>query len=99
MSTAIIVSREAKPGKEAEVAELFNQAKAGVSSEPGTLRFDVWNSKANPTKFYLNLVFRDDAAVQAHFAGDVFTNIKPKVDKLCVEVGQPDICSPVTKMD
>jgi quinol monooxygenase YgiN len=36
------------------------------ASEPGTLRYDVWQEAAHPTRFVHSFVFRDAAADQAH---------------------------------
>jgi quinol monooxygenase YgiN len=38
--------------------------------EPGTLRYDVWQEKADPTRFVHAFIFRDQAADEAHSASD-----------------------------
>lgn len=35
-------------------------------SEPGTLRYDVWQEQADPTRFVHAFIFRDEAADKAH---------------------------------
>jgi quinol monooxygenase YgiN len=34
--------------------------------EPGTLRYDVWQEKDDPTRFVHAFIFRDEAADRAH---------------------------------
>lgn len=36
------------------------------ANEPGTLRYDVWQEKEDPTRFVHIFIFRDAAADQAH---------------------------------
>jgi len=36
------------------------------AKEPGTLRYDVWQEQADPTKFVHAFIFRDEAADRAH---------------------------------
>ncbi len=38
----------------------------GARSEPGNLRFDVLRDAADPERFYLYEVYRDEAAFKAH---------------------------------
>lgn len=35
-------------------------------SEPGTLRYDVWQEQSDPTRFVHAFIFRDEAADRAH---------------------------------
>lgn len=58
------------------------------AKEPGTLRYDVWQEKDDPTKFVHVFVFRDAAADQAHsesaevrkFAGILYPNCLAPVE-------------------
>jgi quinol monooxygenase YgiN len=36
------------------------------ANEPGTLRYEVWQERDEPTRFVHNFIFRDDAAQQIH---------------------------------
>ena len=40
----------------------------GTREEPGNLRFDVLRDRADPHRFYLYEVYRDEAALDAHKA-------------------------------
>jgi len=41
-------------------------------AEPGNLRWDVWRDQADPTRFVLDELYVDDAAVTAHRASAHF---------------------------
>ena len=38
------------------------------ASEPGTLRYDVWQEEADPTRFVHAFIFKDEEADKAHSA-------------------------------
>ncbi len=57
------VRREALDRCLAAIREFVAYVRA---SEPGTLRYDVWQEKDDPTRFVHAFVFRDEAADRAH---------------------------------
>jgi quinol monooxygenase YgiN len=69
LTLGIVAFVEAKPGKEAEV-EAFVKAGAGiVAQEPGTR---VWYGfKVDASTFGIFDAFEDEAARQAHLAGQI----------------------------
>ena len=66
---ALYVPLEAKPGKEAEVAEFLRSAAPVVDAEPGTR---TWFAiQEGPSKFSIFDTFEDEAAREAHLNGKV----------------------------
>ncbi len=67
--TALLVRLEAKPGKEAAVAQFLEGGLAIVEQEPATT---TWYAlRLGPTTFGIFDTFPDDAGRQAHLAGQV----------------------------
>src|SRR5262245_47498341 len=63
----------ALPGRRAELLEFLRwDAEVARAQEPGTLRFDVWEVPDEPDAFYLYEGCADDAAFEAHTAGEPF---------------------------
>lgn len=61
-----------------EKAILIN-AQASLNHEPGCDRFDVCKDKNNPTVFYLYEIYRDQKAIDAHFASPHYLAMKETV--------------------
>jgi len=59
--------------------------------EPGTLRYDVWREKSDPTRFVHAFIFRDQEADEAHSAS-------PEVKKFA-SVLYPYCLAPVEFVD
>lgn len=57
------VRREALPRCLAAIEEFVAYVRA---SEPGTVRYDVWQEQGDPTRFVHIFTFRDDAAHRRH---------------------------------
>lgn len=55
-----------KPDKVDDFREMIRANYEGSIAEPGCLRFDVAQSKADPTEFMLWECYRDEAARDAH---------------------------------
>ncbi|MFB7629957.1 putative quinol monooxygenase [Streptomyces sp. NPDC056149] len=51
-------------------AALFD-AQTSLATEQGTLRFEVIHDEADPNRFYLDEVYTDRAAFDAHCQGEV----------------------------
>lgn len=86
-SVALFVRLEAKPGKEAEVAELLRGAQLVVAGEPTTT---TWFAvQFGPTSFGIFDTFPDDGARQAHLTGPVAKALRARGEDLFV--APPDI--------
>ena len=69
MLTRIVV----KPGKRSELLEYLRwDAEVAKASEPGTWRFDVWETEREPGVVYLYEAYKDRAAFEHHANGDPY---------------------------
>ncbi len=69
LTLGILALVEAKPGKEADVEAFVKSGQAIVEQEPGTR---VWYGfRVNETTFGIFDAFEDEAARQAHLAGQI----------------------------
>lgn len=62
----------------------------GARSEPGNLRFDVLRDAADPDRFYLYEVYRDEAAFKAHQQTPHYLAWKDAVAPLMAEPRQAE---------
>jgi quinol monooxygenase YgiN len=68
--TALFAEFLVKPGAELQVAELMLELTARVREEPGNLAFVPYTRAAEPRRYFVYEVYRDDAAFQAHITAD-----------------------------
>ncbi len=89
---ALLVTMDAKPGKEAEVEAFLRSGQPLVEKEPGTIAW--FGVRMGPSTFGIFDVFRDEAGRDAHLSGlvaaalmekapDLFAS-SPRIDKLDV---------------
>lgn len=69
VQTALLVTLEAKPGKEVETAAFLKSALPLVNAEPDTVAW--FGIKLGPSTFGIFDAFPDDAGRQAHLSGKV----------------------------
>lgn len=69
VQTALLVMLEAKPGKEAEVADFLRSALPLVNAEPDTVAW--FGIQLGPSTFGIFDAFPDAAGRQAHLSGKV----------------------------
>ena len=63
----LIVSVRVKPEKREEfLRAIEDDSICSVRDEPGCVRFDVLQDRADPDHYYFYEVYRDEAAFQAH---------------------------------
>jgi quinol monooxygenase YgiN len=87
---ALLARLEAKPGKEAEVAELLRSALPLANAEPATT---VWFAlKLGPSTFGIFDAFPNDAGRQAHLAGPIAAALMAKAPDL---LARPPTIEPV----
>ena len=78
--TALFVRLQAKPGKEAAVAEFLEGALPIVEQEPATV---TWFAiKLGPSTFGIFDTFPDDAGRQAHLEGKVAAALMARAPEL-----------------
>lgn len=89
---ALLVTMDAKPGKEAEVEAFLRSGQPLFENEPGTIAW--FGVRMGPSTFGIFDVFRDEAGRDAHLSGlvaaalmekapDLFAS-SPRIDKLDV---------------
>ncbi|WP_446223617.1 putative quinol monooxygenase [Nocardia sp. IBHARD005] len=87
VTVGLLVTLEAKPGKEADVEKFLNAGRALVDEEPDTI---AWFAiKLGPTIYGIFDVFPDDAGRTAHLQGKVGQALGAKADELFIN--PPDI--------
>ena len=80
VKTALLVTLEAKPGKEAEVEAFLNGGLAIVEQEPATI---AWFAiRIGPSTFGIFDAFPDEAGRQAHLSGRVAAVLMAKAGEL-----------------
>ena len=58
------------PGNERRVTEMMRELTAHVRQEPGNLVFEPYTEQANPNRYFVFEVYKDDAAFEAHISAD-----------------------------
>jgi quinol monooxygenase YgiN len=77
---ALYVPLEAKPGKEAQVADFLRSAVPAVDAEPGTRSW--FAIQEGPSRFAIFDTFDDEAAREAHLNGKVAAALKEQASDL-----------------
>lgn len=70
------------PGNERRVTEMMRELTAQVRGEPGNLSFDVYTEEANPNRYFVFEVYKDDAAFEAHISADYGTRFNAELTDL-----------------
>jgi quinol monooxygenase YgiN len=83
VNVALFVRLEAKPGKEAEVAEFLKVGLPIVEAEPATIAW--FGVRLGPSTFAIFDAFPDEAGRQAHLAGKVAAALMAKAGDLLSE--------------
>ena len=87
VKVALLVTLEAKPGKEKEVEEFLKSGLPIVEQEPATVAW--FGIKLGPSTFGIFDAFPDDAGRQAHLSGRVAAALMAKASDLLAR--PPDI--------
>jgi quinol monooxygenase YgiN len=83
VTVGLLARLEAKPGKEAEVAELLRASQSLVQKEPGTT---AWFAiRLGTSTFGIFDAFPDEAGLQAHVSGGVARALIRKAPQLFAE--------------
>jgi quinol monooxygenase YgiN len=83
LSVGLWVRLEAKPGREADVAEFLKQGQALVDQEPDTI---AWFAiQLGPTTFGIFDAFSDERGRDSHLAGEVASALAVRAEELFAE--------------
>ena len=80
VSVALLIRLEAKPGREAEVADFLRSAQPLVGQEPGTTAW--FGIRIGPSTFGIFDAFPDEAGRRAHLAGKVAAALQERAEEL-----------------
>ncbi|HSI10764.1 MAG TPA: putative quinol monooxygenase [Chthoniobacter sp.] len=72
----------AHPGKAAELRALLVGMAPHCRAEPGNLRWDVWQDRANGERYVLDELYVDGAAVETHRKTPHYQDYLAKVPEL-----------------
>ncbi len=70
-----IATLKAKPGTEAELAEILKSYVAQISDEEGTLTYTLLQTQKDPTEFIFYEIYKDKAAMEFHGSTPHFKEI------------------------
>ncbi|VIO65233.1 Putative monooxygenase YcnE [Bradyrhizobium ivorense] len=73
---------KARPGKEGELIALLRSLASNSRSEPGNLRWDLWQDQHDETTFIIDELYSDIDSVQAHRATPHFRNYTSRINEL-----------------
>lgn len=83
VTVGLLVRLQARPGKEADVAEFLEGGQAVVEGEPDTT---AWFAiRLGPSEFGIFDVFPDESGRQAHLSGAVAAALMERADELFSE--------------
>jgi len=71
-----------KPGREAEFAEAAKWMIENTVKEEGCLQYTLYQDPYNPTNFFFFERYKNQAAIDAHFAASYFTEFGTKISDL-----------------
>jgi quinol monooxygenase YgiN len=73
---------KALPGKAAELITLLRILASHSRSEPGNLRWDLWQDQHDELTFIIDELYKDADSVQAHRATPHFQDYASKIGEL-----------------
>ncbi|MPT18462.1 MAG: antibiotic biosynthesis monooxygenase [Pseudomonas sp.] len=76
---------KAKPGKQQELKEGLLSLIEPTRAEPGNLDYVLFEMRDEPGTFYMREAFKDQAALDAHFATPYFKAFAATADELLSE--------------
>jgi autoinducer 2-degrading protein len=77
-----------RPGKTREFIELFKGMTEKTLTEPGCTGYQLYQNPYEPTKFLVFETYKNQAAIDAHFAADYFKEFGGKIGPL---TSQPSV--------
>jgi quinol monooxygenase YgiN len=73
---------KALPGKAGELATLLRALASHSRSEPGNLRWDLWQDQNDETTFIVDELYRDIDSVRVHRATPHYQNYASRINEL-----------------
>ena len=73
---------KARPGKAGELVTLLRALASHSRSEPGNLRWDLWQDQQDEATFIIDELYKDIDSVEAHRATPHFQNYASRINEL-----------------
>ena len=73
---------KARPGKAGELVTLLRALASHSRSEPGNLRWDLWQDQYDETTVIIDELYKDIDSVEAHRATPHFQNYASRINEL-----------------
>ena len=73
---------KARPGKTDELVALLRGLASHSRSEPGNLRWDLWQDQHDDTTLIIDELYKDADSVEAHRATPHFRNYAARINEL-----------------
>jgi quinol monooxygenase YgiN len=73
---------KARPGKTDELIVLLRTLASHSRSEPGNLRWDLWQDQHDETTFIIDELYKDIDSVQAHRGAPHYQDYASRIDGL-----------------
>jgi quinol monooxygenase YgiN len=73
---------KARPGRATELVALLGWLASHSRSEPGNLRWDLWQDQNDETNFIVDELYKDAASVEAHRATPHFREYASRINEL-----------------
>jgi len=84
----LVVTFQAKPGKETELHKVLTGLLAPTRKEKGCLNYDLHVAKDDPAKFLFHENWATVADHEAHFNSSHVQALLPRIDELCAAFPQ-----------
>lgn len=78
----IVAMLTARPGKADDLQALLASMLAPSRAEPGNLRYDLWCDQTDASRFVLDELYADNAAIAAHRATPHFQDYLARIGDL-----------------
>ncbi|MBV8575738.1 MAG: antibiotic biosynthesis monooxygenase [Acetobacteraceae bacterium] len=73
---------KARPGRATELIALLRGLASHSRSEPGNLRWDLWQDQNDETNFIIDELYKDAASVEVHRATPHFREYASRIEEL-----------------
>lgn len=78
---AIVANFTPAEGKEGDVEKLLRGMIKPTRAEPGCRRYDLYRNRGTGPTFTLFEIYDDQAAIEAHRAGDYYKSYRASIDQ------------------
>jgi len=91
----LVVTFQARPGKEAELRKVLTALVAPSRKDAGCLNYDLHVALDDPAKFIFHENWASKAHHEAHVATPHIQGLLPRIDELCVAFPTITMCEKI----